>query len=147
MNIPNKMPKVGLVMTSFPYCVEAGDAVAKIERIMDDHHIRHLPVQENGVVVGIVSERDLHHAVHRNAAADAKERIKAREIMIGDPYVVPFHTSLGSVVATMAERQIGSAIVMRRGKLAGIFTAMDACRILSEYLTAFFPSGGSGAAA
>jgi hypothetical protein len=47
----------------------------------------------------------------------------------------------------MARRHIGSAIVMRRGKLAGIFTAVDACRILSEYLDALFPSSGGNAAA
>jgi acetoin utilization protein AcuB len=147
MTLPKRMPKVGSVMTSFPYCVEAGDTAAKIERMMDDHDIRHLPVQDKGRIVGIVSERELHHVISRQAALAAKESIKARDIMIGDPYIVAFHTPLKDVASGMAQRHIGSAIVMRRGKLAGIFTGTDACRILSEYLDAFFPSGGGNAAA
>jgi acetoin utilization protein AcuB len=114
---------------------------------MDDYNIRHLPVQEKGKVVGIVSERELHHIIGRSAGLAAKESIKARDVMIGDPYVVAFHTPLRDVASGMAQRHIGSAIVMRRGKLAGIFTANDACRILSEYLDAFFPRSGDNAAA
>ena len=48
-----KMPIVGAVMTSFPYFVEVDDTAAKMERMMDEHSIRHLPVQEKGEVIGI----------------------------------------------------------------------------------------------
>jgi CBS domain-containing protein len=34
----------------------------------------------------------------------------------------------------MAVRRIGSVIVTRKGKLAGILSAMDVCRIFVEYL-------------
>jgi acetoin utilization protein AcuB len=147
MSLPRKMPKVGLVMTSFPFSVAASDTVANVERMMDDHDIRHLPVQDKGKVVGIVSERELHHVVERGAATDEKGSIKARDIMVSDPYLVAFHTPLNEVASGMARRHIGSAIVMRRGKLAGIFTAVDACRILAEYLDALFPSSGGNTAA
>ncbi|MDH3443746.1 MAG: CBS domain-containing protein [Deltaproteobacteria bacterium] len=141
-----KMPKVGLVMTSFPYFVEAGDTASKIERIMKDHDIRHLPVQEKGEIVGIVSERDLHHFVKPEAASEDKARIKARDLMVADPYVVAFNTPLNEVVSGMASRHIGSAIVMRRGKLAGVLTAIDVCRILADYLEAMFPQSEGEAA-
>lgn len=147
MNRPKKMPKIGLVMTSFPYCVDVSDTVAKIERMMDDHDIRHLPVQEKGKVVGIISERDLHHVVNRTATLEEKANIRARDVMVGDPFLVAFQTPLKQVASAMAERHIGSAIVIRRGKLAGIFTVVDACRVLSEYLDALFPSSGGDAAA
>ena len=73
-----KIPIVGAVMTSFPYFVGADDPVAKLEAMMDDHGIRHLPVQENGKLVGIVSERDLHHRVSRDAVIDLKANLRAR---------------------------------------------------------------------
>jgi len=60
MKKSKSMPIVGAVMTSFPYFVEIQDTAAKMERMMDKHRIRHLPVQERGKVIGIVSERDLH---------------------------------------------------------------------------------------
>jgi acetoin utilization protein AcuB len=147
MASPKKMPKVGLVMTSFPYFVSASDTVAKIERMMDDHDIRHLPVQEKGKVVGIVSERDLHHFVKRSATLEEKAGLKARDIMVGDPYLVAFNTPLVEVVSGMADRHIGSAIVMRRGKLAGVLTAIDVCRILADYLNSLYPQSQGGEAA
>ncbi len=61
-----RMPIVGSVMTSFPYFVDADDTATKMEAMMDRHGIRHLPVQHKGKIVGIVSERDLHHYVKRS---------------------------------------------------------------------------------
>ena len=142
-----KMPRVGAVMTSFPYSVDIGEGIAGIEAMMDEHGIRHLPVQQNGRVVGVVSERDLHHRIGRGAPAEQKARLTARDVMVGEPYVVSFSTPLNEVVAQMALRRIGSAIVMRRGKLAGILSAVDVCRIFAEYLTAWFPGAGGDLAA
>ena len=137
-----KMPIVGAVMTSFPYFVVADDPVTKLERMMDEHGIRHLPVQEKGKVVGIVSERDLHHRVSRETTVELKSDLRARDIMLANPYVATFNTPLNEVVSQMALRRIGSAIVLRRGKLAGILSAIDVCRIFAEYLNARFPTSG-----
>jgi len=134
-------------MTSFPYFAGAEDSALKLEEIMDQRGIRHLPIQDDGKLVGIVSERDLHHTVKRSAAAEEKERVKARDIMVAEPYVAPFNTPLNEVVAEMARRRIGAAIVTRRGKLAGILSTMDVCRVLAEYLEAEFGSAGGNDAA
>ena len=142
-----KIPIVGAVMTSFPYSVHSAETVNNIEKMMDEHNIRHLPVQENGKVVGIVSERDLHHVIKRSAPALEKNLIIARDVMVAEPYVVPFRTPLNQVVREMAKRHIGSAIILRRGKLAGILSAMDVCRILAEYLESLLPDGGGDDAA
>ena len=139
-----RMPIVGAVMTSFPYFVEADDTATTLERMMDDHDIRHLPVQENGKVVGIVSERDLHHHVKRAASQSVKDKILARQMMIPDPYIVPFRAPLHEVVFEMAKRRIGSVLVQRQGKLAGILSAMDVCQIFGEYLESMFPGGKRG---
>jgi acetoin utilization protein AcuB len=139
-----KMPIVGAVMTSFPYFVEAEDSAAKLEKMMDEYNIRHLPVLETGKVVGIVSERDLHHYVKRSAPPEEKDRVRARDIMVAEPFIVPFRAPLNDVVFEMARRRIGSVIVQREGKLAGILSAIDVCRILGEYLDAMFPTGSRG---
>ena len=131
-------------MTSFPYFVKSGATAAKMEQMMDEHGIRHLPVQENGKVVGIVSERDLHHYVKRASSAEEKNRVCARDIMVRDPFIAPFRAPLNEVVFEMAKRRIGSVIVQRQGKLAGILSAIDVCRILGEYLEALFPTGNRG---
>lgn len=139
-----RMPIVGAVMTSFPYFVGADDTAETLEHMMEEHNIRHLPVQENGKVIGIVSERDLHHRVKRDAPKAEKNKIHAREIMISDPYIVPFRTPLREVVFEMAARRIGSVLVQRQGKLAGILSAIDVCRIFGEYLESMYPGGKPG---
>ena len=63
-----RMPIVGAVMTSFPYFVETRESATQMERMMDAHGIRHLPVQENGAIVGIVSERDLRDSRENSAS-------------------------------------------------------------------------------
>jgi len=134
-------------MTSFPYFVEADDPVNKLEKLMDDHNIRHLPVQEKGKLVGVVSERDLHHLISRRAATELKLKFRACDIMVKDPYVAAFNTPLNEVVSQMAQRHIGSVIVVRRGKLAGILSSIDVCRLLAEYLEdQFAPTSGHDAA-
>jgi CBS domain-containing protein len=34
----------------------------------------------------------------------------------------------------MAEHRLGSALVVRKGKLVGVFTVTDACRVLAGWL-------------
>jgi hypothetical protein len=42
----------------------------------------------------------------------------------------------------MARDRLGSALVTRRGKLVGVFTVTDACRLLADWLRASFPVAG-----
>ena len=134
-------------MTSFPYFARTEDSALELEKIMDQRGIRHLPIQDDGKLVGIVSERDLHHRIKRSAAPEEKEQLRARDIMVAQPYVAGFNTPLNEVLAEMARRRIGAAIVTRRGKLAGIFSTIDVCRVFAEYLEAAFGTGKGNDAA
>ncbi|HVH90047.1 MAG TPA: CBS domain-containing protein, partial [Candidatus Acidoferrum sp.] len=103
-----------------------------------EHQIHHVPVQQNGRVVGIVSERDLYHLGDRFLPIADKARIRARDIMACDPYTVAFDTPLNEVALEMARRHAGSAIVLHHEKLAGILSATDICRILAEIFESEF---------
>jgi acetoin utilization protein AcuB len=141
-----KIPHVGAVMTPFPHFVDTDAGVVEVECLMNEHHIRHIPVQQEGRVVGIVSQRDLYRLVDRFLPNTEKARIRARDIMV-DPYVVAFDTPLNEVALEMAKRHIGSAIVIHHEKLAGILSATDICRILAEILESeFSPDTGDDAA-
>jgi acetoin utilization protein AcuB len=142
-----KIPQVGSVMTPFPHFADADDGIAEVERLMDQHHVRHVPVQQDGRVVGIVSQRDLRRLIDRFLPITDKARIRARDIMINDPYVVAFDTPLHEVALEMAKRHIGSAIVLHHRKLAGILSATDICRIVAEiFESEFSPRSGDDAA-
>lgn len=130
-------------MTPFPYSVETDDPSAEVERLMKAHRIRHIPVQQDGRVVGIISQRDLDRVLQRLLPEGKRSRIRARDIMIREPYIVAFDAPLNEVALEMAKRHIGSVIVLHHGKLAGILSATDICRILAEILEAEFSGGGA----
>jgi CBS domain-containing protein len=141
-----KIPYVGSVMTPFPYFADTDAGIGELERLMDEHHVGHLPVQQDGRVVGIVSARDLHQLIDRLLPKTDKARIRARDIMV-EPYIVAFDTPLNTVAVEMAKRHIGSAIVLHHEKLAGILSTTDLCRILVEiFESEFGPAPGDDAA-
>lgn len=137
-------PLVGSAMTPFPHFVKSGDSVEDVEQLIREHGIRHVPVQDDGSVVGIISERDLRRLVNPSLPAVNKARIRASAVMLADPYVVELDAPLARTVAEMAERHIGSAIVVKHGKLAGILSVTDVCRILAQLLDQLYPVGSGG---
>ena len=143
-----RIPAVGAAMTPFPYSVRPSEPVDEVERLFREHRIRHVPVQEGGRVVGIISERDLHTVNRPSLFASRPRVLYAKDLATSDPYVVDFGTPLDQVVRTMAERRIGTAIVVREGKLAGILSVVDVCTVLAGLLERFFgppPEGGEAA--
>jgi acetoin utilization protein AcuB len=54
--------------------------------------------------------------------------------MIDDPYQVAPETPINEVANTMAKERLGSAVVVKNGRVVGIFTTVDACRCLAEVL-------------
>jgi CBS domain-containing protein len=131
-----QMPPVAALMTPFPYFVRPDDPARRAADLMREHAIRHVPVKEGDRVSGIVSERDL-----RSAGADAA----VRDVQGTDVYTVEMNASLALALREMARRKIGTAVVLRAGKLAGIVTVTDVCRAFAEVLEGRFepPEGGS----
>ena len=70
-----------------------------------------------------------------------------RDAMIRDAYVVDLDTPLDEVLAHMAAEQLGSAIVTRKDKLAGVFTVTDACLAFAEHLREQLRRSGGNTAA
>jgi hypothetical protein len=44
------------------------------------------------------------------------------------------------VLDYMSAHQVGSALITMHGRLAGIFTATDACRLYCDHLRKLFPA-------
>lgn len=127
-------PTVLSVMTPFPYAIEASATLEDAKAMMDQHGIRHLPVLRDGVLAGVLSERDL--ALYTDVLA--KERLGLAmpvwTVCARDPYVADIHTQLAEVAEQMADLRIGSAIITKNGKLAGIVTVTDVCRCFAGLL-------------
>jgi len=131
-----RMPTLTALMTPFPYSIDLHASAAEAKDMMEAHDIRHLPVTDAGRPVGALSERDILRA---GARTSLQNNVLVRDICVLDAYVVELSERLDTVLLHMAEQHIGSALVVRHGKLVGIFTATDACRAFGEFLRAQFP--------
>ena len=121
-------------MTPAPHSIGREQSLAAAHERMREYGIRHLPVLHGGALVGIVSLRDLH-LVETLPNVDPAQ-IRVEEAMTEDVYQVGPKDDIAAVARTMAERKLGAAIVVRGGKIAGVFTTVDALRALSDILAA-----------
>ncbi len=118
-------------MTHLPQTIGAEQNLRKAHEMMREHGIRHLPVQQAGKLVGILSDRDLKLA----QSFGGMESLTCEEVMTPEPYCVELNAPLDLIVSTMSERKLGCTIVKDdQGAVAGIFTDTDALRIFCEVL-------------
>jgi CBS domain-containing protein len=71
------------IMTKDPDTLSPGDSARDALELMSVRNYRHLPVVEDGKVVGMVSIRDLYSAVKADLEADIKE---TEAFVFGDRY-------------------------------------------------------------
>jgi len=141
-----RIPLIKSVMTPFPYSIDLDDTVDKASAMMTEHNIHHLPVTDKGNPVGVISARDIKRALDQNFVHAGEKEHRVKHIANLDAYIVDLTVPLDSVVLEMAQQHTGTALVVRKGRLVGIFTATDACRYLGKLLRAFFPRGSDDAA-
>jgi acetoin utilization protein AcuB len=140
-------PTIQSVMTSFPYVIDVEASLAEARRMMVEYSVRHLPVKEGDRLVGLLTDRDLKLVLGPYSDVPKHEGgPRVREACLFDVYTVEMGTPLRTVAEEMARRHIGSALVTKKGRLAGIFTATDACRCLAEVLSVIEPPSGDEAA-
>ena len=142
-----RIPRIKSVMTPFPFSVDADATVEQAQAFMREHRIRHLPVTENGNLVGMVSDRDIKLMLGPDFAYPDSHDLKVRDAMIRDAYTVDLSERLDIVLSHMADHHLGSAIVTRKGKLAGVFTSTDACAAFAAFLRDEVRRSGGGEAA
>ena len=116
-------------MTPMPHTVGPTIALKRAYELMKENNIRHLPVLEAGKLVGILTDRDVKLASSFKSNAE----LMVGDVMTADPFSTTPHALLGDVVEEMAEHKYGSVIVRQENdKVVGIFTAVDALRLLAE---------------
>jgi acetoin utilization protein AcuB len=126
------IPPVQKFMTYVPKSIGFDQTIAQASDFMKKLRLRHLPVLRGGKLVGILSDRDINLIL---GFKDVDPSItKVEEAYTQTPYFTSPETPLNEVVAEMAEKKYGCALVMDNEKLVGIFTEVDAFRALAELL-------------
>lgn len=119
-------------MTSDPITIEPTATLAQASSLMKSRSVRHLPVLENGHLVGIVTERDLALAERLTGVDPTSESVSSA--MTSSVLTVAPDSPLDQVALEMAADKCGSVVVTQNQKVVGVVTTVDICRALGELL-------------
>lgn len=129
------------VVTASPE-TSLADALA----LLQERRIRHLPVVEGGVLVGVVSDRDLRSQVPAPGVIGEAERQallrgkRLGEVMGRDVVVVDPDTPVEEAARLLAHHRIGCLPVVAGAEVVGILTASDLVRAFVELFGVNRPS-------
>ena len=111
-------------------------------RTMQQHHIRHLPVVQNGKLVGLVTRNQLREAtpsspiplsiwgIHYQMA-----KMKVRDVMLTNVITVSPDNTVEEAAALGTRQGIGTLpVVDDKGNLVGILTRTDLYQLLTQVL-------------
>jgi len=121
--------------------LKASESLGLAEDIMHLGRIRHLPVVSAGVVVGIVSQRDLYRAaascmlqLRRSTEREWLACIPVRAVMTTNVITMAPDDTIHDAVELMLRHRIGCVPVVEHGKLVGLVSETDCLRYLARVL-------------
>jgi len=138
--------KVSELMTRKLITVSPDDSVEKAVQLFRQRSVRHLLVLQGERLVGILSDRDLIHAMEPLRAKQRKllnvgglffllEPVEVQEIMSRDVITIAPDLSIQDAAAFMVSSRFGALPVVANEKLVGIITETDLLRCLAKPAT------------
>lgn len=130
------------IMTSPAIIIGPDTTVPAAIALMRQHNIRHLPVEENGRLVGMISRGDLREAsITASINADQYElhfllnKLTVARLMSRKVYTVTPHAFVVHAAELMTDNKIaGLPVVDEKGAVIGIVTESDLLRMLVDKL-------------
>ena len=123
--------RVSTFMTADPITIGSDARLSEALLRMDDHDVRHLPVVDEGALVGVLSNRDV---------LDAPDGL-VRDVMQKRVVTAAPDESAGSLSTEVVLRGLGCLPVVRDGELVGIVTEFDLMRVFVRSCRAGMLSG------
>jgi acetoin utilization protein AcuB len=146
----SKTIRVADWMTEGVLAVETYDSIGIARELMAKHRVNQLPVLDNDVLVGIVTDRDLRDAYPTSMAIGETKKIDefaarytVEEVMSHDVFTVAPEAPLGTAVELLRRHRIGALPVISSNELVGIITRSD---ILDFVLSGGVLKGPTGTA-
>lgn len=126
------------LMSSPVITVEPDDTLEEVRHIFHNTRFHHLPVKERGVLVGMVSDRDLFKALSPwldTAAENQRDLMtlkkRVHQIMNRKPRTVHESASVPEAIQVIFEQEVSCVVVVAAGaKPVGILTWRDILREL-----------------
>jgi CBS-domain-containing membrane protein len=131
------------LMSESPFVVQVTDSIRSVMAKLTESDVRHLPVVEEGRLVGMVSDRDLRRlldpmfelAAARGARSGDLER-PISLLMSSDVISVQPEAEVDEVIDLLIEHKIGAVAVTEAdsSKLLGIISYVDVLRAARDVL-------------
>ncbi|MBU0674645.1 MAG: CBS and ACT domain-containing protein [Proteobacteria bacterium] len=113
--------KVKNWMKTNPVVIERTALLQEAAELMRDHAIRHLPVVDDGKLVGFITQTDLKQYFFPSMVED----IPVHEVMATNPITVDANSSIEQAAKLIHDYKIGGLPVLDKNTLVGVVTASD----------------------
>jgi acetoin utilization protein AcuB len=118
--------------------VDENSSMEEATALMNEHHIRVLPVLDRGKLVGVVADRDLKRAAPSDTVRLEKpsysyilSNVKVGSIMTRNPITVPLNFSIEETAEVLLKHRItGVPVVDDKGEVVGMITLQDLLRVI-----------------
>ena len=115
--------KVRDIMSKEVCTLSKEDTIEKAARLMKDNDVGSIPVCNQDIVVGIVTDRD----ITLRAVADGSDthHLKVKDIMTSNPFVGNPEMEVHEVAKIMSDKQIRRLPIVENNNLVGIVALAD----------------------
>jgi CBS domain-containing protein len=130
------------IMSKAPYVIEANRSIGAVLSLLREHGISHVPVLDEGKLVGIISLHDIIEQIYypkrKQTVGDIKGEkvpilnVPAKGVMTTPVITAHPETTLKEVEESMHDHRISCLPIVTDGKLVGIVTKLDFLEPISQ---------------
>lgn len=130
---------VSEIMTTNLITLSSNDKLETAEQLFKKHNIRHIPIVDDGQIVGMLSYSDLLRLCFADVTNNEfkidvfiYEMFSIKQLMAKNVTMVSPNTTIKKVAQMLVEKEFHALPIVDEGELLGIVTSTD----LSRYLVA-----------
>ena len=137
-----KKEPVRNIMTTNVVSVQLNDSLSDVSRLIKKHHIRHVPVQKDGKLAGIISRTDIDRLTFSalmpgegDADESVFEMLTIGHVMTSKPRVVTEETTIHEVATILSKEEFHALPVVAKqdaSMLLGIVTTTDVIKYMLD---------------
>lgn len=136
------IPPISEIMSKNIIALNRDDDLETAEILFKRHKIRHIPVVNGEVIIGMLSYSDLLRISFADAVYDNEEEVDTLvynmftidQVMVKDVVTVPPTATVKDVAKILSEKEFHALPVVDDGNLVGIVTTTDLLNYLLKQL-------------